>query len=226
MCVLILSALHCCLPQVPLCFRCCYPRRCVYLLLPSASGRAVPRPADIQTGFVTWTQYIAVPASWHPDPGRIMQHVSVLLLLLVSPWHAESFLPSARPGRSLGGSAELERRARMMCGFSAGEKKKASAAAGAAAARGSPAGASGGRESTWSNPGGKDLVKVSDGVWAAERPFVWNSIDVGKSSASCIRLKVSRQSPRVSCTKKAPAPAGKYKSRRTAIPLRAYPRNP
>ena len=137
-----------------------------------------------------------------------MQHVSVLLLLLVSPWHAESFLPSARPGRSLGGSAELERRARMMCGFSAGEKKKASAAAGAAAARGSPAGASGGRESTWSNPGGKDLVKVSDGVWAAERPFVWNSIDVGKSSASFIRLKVSRQSPRVSCTKKAPAPAG------------------
>lgn len=133
-----------------------------------------------------------------------MQHVSVLLLLLVSPWHAESFLPSARPGRSLGGSAELERRARMMCGFSAGEKKKASAAAGAAAARGSPAGASGGRESTWSNPGGKDLVKVSDGVWAAERPFVWNSIDVGKSSASFIRLKVSGQSPRVSCTKLPP----------------------
>ena len=33
---------------------------------------------------------------------------------------------------------------------------------------------------TWSNPTGAVLTPlVKDRVWAAERPFVWNSIDVG-----------------------------------------------
>lgn len=36
------------------------------------------------------------------------------------------------------------------------------------------------RDSTWSNVGGEDLVQVSGDVWAAERPFVWNGIDVGE----------------------------------------------
>ncbi|CAM9511534.1 unnamed protein product [Ascophyllum nodosum] len=36
------------------------------------------------------------------------------------------------------------------------------------------------RDTTWSNPSGKDLVEIVRGqVWAAERPFIWNSIDVG-----------------------------------------------
>lgn len=61
--------------------------------------------------------------SRHATAGRIsMQHVrGVLLLLLVSPWHAESFLPSSRPRHYLlDGSAEHKRQTRMMCGFSAG----------------------------------------------------------------------------------------------------------
>lgn len=32
---------------------------------------------------------------------------------------------------------------------------------------------------TWSNPSGAVLQSVAQDVWAAERPFVWNSIDVG-----------------------------------------------
>lgn len=36
------------------------------------------------------------------------------------------------------------------------------------------------RESTWSNRGGQDLVQVTGNVWCAERPFVWNGIDVGE----------------------------------------------
>lgn len=35
------------------------------------------------------------------------------------------------------------------------------------------------RPSTWSNVGGEDLVKLAEDVYAAERPFVWNGIDVG-----------------------------------------------
>lgn len=49
-----------------------------------------------------------------------------------------------------------------------------------------PAGqAAGPRESTWSNPGGQDLLPVGEGLYAAERPFVWNGIDVGKLTAAC-----------------------------------------
>eukprot|EP00752_Nemacystus_decipiens_P003871 g3561.t1 len=65
----------------------------------------------------------------------------------------------------------------MMCGFSNGEK--ASGVAPGLLYDDDTAGGGGGRASTWSNPSGQDLVQVSDGVWAAERPFVWNSIDVG-----------------------------------------------
>ncbi|CAM9719421.1 unnamed protein product, partial [Ectocarpus sp. 13 AM-2016] len=35
------------------------------------------------------------------------------------------------------------------------------------------------RETTWSNPTGDDMVQVLGDVWCAERPFVWNGIDVG-----------------------------------------------
>lgn len=39
-------------------------------------------------------------------------------------------------------------------------------------------------ESTWSNPTGEVLkTVVADSVWAAERPFIWNSIDVGGKMA-------------------------------------------
>jgi len=35
---------------------------------------------------------------------------------------------------------------------------------------------------TWSNRWGSTLTPVSSGVWAAERPFMWNNIDVGGRS--------------------------------------------
>jgi len=38
---------------------------------------------------------------------------------------------------------------------------------------------------TWSNRLGSILTPVSTGVWAAERPFIWNSIDVGGRSVIC-----------------------------------------
>lgn len=45
------------------------------------------------------------------------------------------------------------------------------------------------RASTWSNVGGKDLVKIAEDLWCAERPFMWNGIDVGEREidemASC-----------------------------------------
>mmetsp|Transcript_29165 Transcript_29165/g.93360 ORF Transcript_29165/g.93360 Transcript_29165/m.93360 type:complete len:232 (-) Transcript_29165:383-1078(-) len=37
-------------------------------------------------------------------------------------------------------------------------------------------------ERTWSNPECLALRKYGEGVWLAERPFVWNSIDVGGRS--------------------------------------------
>jgi len=49
--------------------------------------------------------------------------------------------------------------------------------------------AAGPRASTWSNPGGHDLLPVGEGLYVAERPFVWNGIDVGKPTAvrpSCV----------------------------------------
>ena len=106
-----------------------------------------------------------------------MQHVNVLLLLLVSPWHAESFLPRTWPRHLVSRTVEHEQHKTRMCVFSA---EKAATAAGVAS-DGDAAGG-GWRASTWSNPGGKDLIQVSDGVWAIERPFVWNSIDVGESA--------------------------------------------
>lgn len=38
---------------------------------------------------------------------------------------------------------------------------------------------------TWSNRNGQVLTRINDWVWAAERPFVWNTIDVGGRSAIC-----------------------------------------
>jgi hypothetical protein len=32
---------------------------------------------------------------------------------------------------------------------------------------------------TWSNRLGTTLTPIATGIWAAERPFYWNSIDVG-----------------------------------------------
>mmetsp|Transcript_33600 Transcript_33600/g.75425 ORF Transcript_33600/g.75425 Transcript_33600/m.75425 type:complete len:333 (+) Transcript_33600:20-1018(+) len=37
--------------------------------------------------------------------------------------------------------------------------------------------------STWSNPSGAVLTSLKTDLWAAERPFVWNSIDVGGKMA-------------------------------------------
>mmetsp|Transcript_22568 Transcript_22568/g.29297 ORF Transcript_22568/g.29297 Transcript_22568/m.29297 type:complete len:295 (-) Transcript_22568:233-1117(-) len=34
-------------------------------------------------------------------------------------------------------------------------------------------------EKTWSNPSGTTLTNLAENIWAAERPFIWNSIDVG-----------------------------------------------
>lgn len=46
------------------------------------------------------------------------------------------------------------------------------------------------RPSTWSNVGGDDLVKLAENMYAAERQFVWNGIDVGKilTLLGCWRL--------------------------------------
>jgi hypothetical protein len=35
---------------------------------------------------------------------------------------------------------------------------------------------------TWSNRLGLTLTPITTGVWAAERPFMWNNIDVGGRS--------------------------------------------
>lgn len=46
---------------------------------------------------------------------------------------------------------------------------------------------------TWSNPSGAVLVEVAGGkVWAAERPFMWNSIDVGERLSSGVAHWSSR----------------------------------
>eukprot|EP00439_Symbiodinium_sp_Y106_P012413 s14_g1.t2 len=36
---------------------------------------------------------------------------------------------------------------------------------------------------TWSNPSGSVLTALSKDLWVAERPFIWNSIDVGGKMA-------------------------------------------
>jgi len=38
---------------------------------------------------------------------------------------------------------------------------------------------------TWSNRLGLTLTPISTGIWAAERPFTWNNIDVGGRSVIC-----------------------------------------
>lgn len=38
---------------------------------------------------------------------------------------------------------------------------------------------------TWSNPGGDVLLQHSENVWLAERPFVWQGIDVGGRCVIC-----------------------------------------
>ena len=38
------------------------------------------------------------------------------------------------------------------------------------------------RAKSWSNRQGVSLTPITTGVWAAERPFIWNSIDVGGRS--------------------------------------------
>lgn len=38
------------------------------------------------------------------------------------------------------------------------------------------------RPKSWSNRQGLTLTPISTGVWAAERPFIWNKIDVGSRS--------------------------------------------
>jgi Domain of unknown function (DUF4336) len=40
-------------------------------------------------------------------------------------------------------------------------------------------------ETTWSNRLGLDLTPIASGVWAAERSFVWNGINVGGRSVIC-----------------------------------------
>ena len=40
---------------------------------------------------------------------------------------------------------------------------------------------------TWSNPSGAVLLELQPDLWVAERPFVWNNIDVGGKMA-VIRL--------------------------------------
>ena len=40
-------------------------------------------------------------------------------------------------------------------------------------------------ENTWSNRLGVTLTPITTGVWAAERPFIWQGIDVGGRSVIC-----------------------------------------
>ena len=55
----------------------------------------------------------------------------------------------------------------------------ARASAAAAAVVMQDAAVNAGRPQTWSNRLGVTLTPVATGVWAAERPFIWNNIDVG-----------------------------------------------
>ena len=38
---------------------------------------------------------------------------------------------------------------------------------------------------TWSNRWGLTITPIATGMWAAERPFLWNGIDVGGRSVIC-----------------------------------------
>ena len=105
----------------------------------------------------------------------------LLLLLLLLLWSTQlhGFLTSP-PQAVIRGGADGQPGPFKMCGKNINIQEPhddaARAAPGAAVGRDQ-------RDITWSNRGGKDLVRVADNVWCAERPFVWNSIDVGKPYA-------------------------------------------
>lgn len=95
----------------------------------------------------------------------------LLVLLLLWSRQLHGFLVSS-PHVIARGMSNQQRRPLSMCG-KVDESHDDPAVSAAPAARDQ-------REVTWSNRGGKDLVRVADNVWCAERPFVWNSIDVGE----------------------------------------------
>lgn len=86
---------------------------------------------------------------------------------VASPLHPPAQrLPSS--SRRSGDSAEMRQHLNM-CGETATPPASATAVVPDA-----------GRKPTWSNRGGLDLLQVSSDVWCAERPFMWNGIDVGE----------------------------------------------
>lgn len=98
----------------------------------------------------------------------------LLLLLWSTPLHGLLMSPQQAVIR---GGVEGQPRALKMCGnnIQGRHDDAARSATTPAAAVGRDQ-----RDITWSNRGGKDLVRVAENVWCAERPFVWNSIDVGE----------------------------------------------
>lgn len=108
--------------------------------------------------------------------------IKALLLLLIGSVQLHGFVVSpahlTAPARWLGGSSSSTRRSPRGCMMSGG---------GGAITTG------GRREITWSNPTGDDMVQVLGDVWCAERPFVWNGIDVG----GCSRYQSLHHHPRI-----------------------------
>ncbi|CAM9637297.1 unnamed protein product [Ectocarpus sp. 4 AP-2014] len=98
---------------------------------------------------------------------RAVSMNALLLLLLFGSVQLHGFVVSpphyAASARWLGGSSSARRRPHG-CMMSGG---------------GGAITTAGRRETTWSNPTGDDMVQVLGDVWCAERPFVWNGIDVG-----------------------------------------------
>ena len=46
---------------------------------------------------------------------------------------------------------------------------------------------------TWSNPSGAVLLQLQPDLWVAERPFVWNSIDVSWLPSGSIKIEEKRK---------------------------------
>lgn len=95
----------------------------------------------------------------------------LLLLLLLWSTQLHGFLISS-PQAVIRGGVDGQSRPLKMCGNNQESHDDAGRAA--------PVIGRDQRDITWSNRGGKDLVRVAENVWCAERPFIWNSIDVGE----------------------------------------------
>lgn len=118
-----------------------------------------------------------------PVPSRRPAALALLLSQLLAQFAAiHSFLPSTGPRRlhfrRPSPTRNVNVRERRLGRLPKRTRK------GAAGMCGAPASNAENRPSTWSNVGGKDLVQIEKNLYAAERPFLWNSIDVGEQHCS------------------------------------------